>query len=60
MKKKFFIVSALLFAISAFSISYTFANTNMVNTVEQAAQNVVARSRQHVKQRYWSNKRRCK
>lgn len=42
MKKKFLVISALLFSLFAFSASYTFANTNMVNTVEQATQNVTS------------------
>ena len=42
MKKKFFVLSALLIGLLAISTSYAFANTNMVNTVEHAAQNVTS------------------
>ncbi len=42
MKKKFFVISALLVSLLAISTSYAFANTNMVNTVEHAAQNITS------------------
>ena len=42
MKKKFFVISALLIAVLAISTSYVFANTNMVNTIEHATQNVTS------------------
>ena len=42
MKKKFFVLSALLIGLLAISTSHAFANTNMVNTVEHAAQNVTS------------------
>lgn len=42
MKKKFFVIFALLIAFSAISASCAFANTNMINTVENAAQNVTS------------------
>lgn len=42
MKKKFFVISALLVSLLAISTSYAFANTNMVNTIEHAAQNITS------------------
>lgn len=42
MKKKFFVMSALLIALSIMSASFVFANTNMLNTVEKAAENVTS------------------
>ena len=42
MKKKFFVISTLLIGLLLISTSYAFANTNMVNTVEHAVQNVTS------------------
>lgn len=42
MKKKFFAISTLLCAILVISCSAVFANTNMINTVEQSAKNMAA------------------
>ena len=42
MKKKFFVMSTLLISLLLISASSAFANTNMVNTVEHAVQNVTS------------------
>lgn len=42
MKKKFLISTALLIAIFALSASYSFATSNMVNTVENGAKNIAS------------------
>lgn len=42
MKKKFLISTALFIAFLAFSASYSFASSNMVNTIENGAQNIAS------------------
>ena len=42
MKKKFFVISALLVVFLLISYSSTFANTNMINTVEQSVENMAS------------------
>lgn len=42
MKKKFLISTALLIAVFALSASYSFATSNMVNTVENGAKNIAS------------------
>lgn len=42
MKKKSFVISALLIGFLTISTSFAFANTNVINTVEKTTQNVTA------------------